>query len=205
MVHRQHSAHGQRPAPRWRIPTLLPLTLILLSLALALPAGAVASAGWSLQNSGAPADTGFVGVAFANVSDGWAVGSGGTILVTSNGGATWNGQRSNITNGDLSAVACANASDAWTVGDGYDSNGTPSGVILATTDGGATWKAQSRPPRPRTSMPSPSPTPVTAGRWATTCTQPQRHPRHHERRPHLAGAEGGDDCVPLRRRLRQCP
>ena len=73
-------------------------------------------------------------VAFANAHDGWAVGLGGTVLATTDGGAMWFAQSSG-TAFDLTGVAFANATDGWAVGLG--------GTVLATTDGGATWVAQS--------------------------------------------------------------
>ena len=95
-------------------------------------------AGWSPRWSG----TGLNGVAFVNASDGWAVGFGGTILHTTNGGATWTVQNSGTTS-DLYGVAFVNASDGWAVG-GYPVYGDGEGDnILATTNGGATWTAQS--------------------------------------------------------------
>jgi hypothetical protein len=71
--------------------------------------------------------------AFADAPHAWAVGAGGTILKTADGGATWTAQTSGVS-GDLSAVACADATHAIAVGAG--------GTILVTTDGGATWTAQ---------------------------------------------------------------
>jgi len=73
-------------------------------------------------------------VAFAGASDGWAVGAGGTILHTGEGGATWTAQTSPPGTPDLAAATFAGASDGWAVGDG--------GTILHTGDGGATWTAQ---------------------------------------------------------------
>ena len=57
----------------------------------------------------------------------------GSILATTNGGATWNPQSASGVSG-LTSVAFANASHGWAVGWG--------GTILATTDGGATWLTQ---------------------------------------------------------------
>ena len=61
------------------------------------------------------------------------MGTDGTILATSNGGATWKAQSSGTTE-TLYGVAFANASDGWAVGQ--------IGTILATSNGGATWNAQ---------------------------------------------------------------
>ena len=93
MLNRQRPTQSQRPATHRRVARLLTLTLLLLGLALALPAGALAagSAGWSPQTSGTAESP--WGVAFANASDGCAVGTD-TIVHTANGGATWTVQSS---------------------------------------------------------------------------------------------------------------
>jgi photosystem II stability/assembly factor-like uncharacterized protein len=93
-------------------------------------------------------------IAFANASDGWAVGrrwinsttAEGSILATTNGGATWSVQSVPTGASDLQDVAFANASDGWAVG--HSSSTTAGGIILATTDGGATWVAQTVPAGP---------------------------------------------------------
>ena len=139
---RQCPTHSDQSAARWRTYTVLALTLVLLGLTLALPAGAFATAGWTPQSSGTAADA-FEAVAFANARHGWVVGSGqnsngvtvGIILATTNGGATWKRQYSGPAGispegSGLNAVAFANARHGWVVGD--------SGIILATTNGGAT-------------------------------------------------------------------
>jgi photosystem II stability/assembly factor-like uncharacterized protein len=73
------------------------------------------------------------GLQFINAATGWAVGSGGEILATTDGGTTWAAQASSTTE-DLSGVHFVDATDGWAVGD--------QGVIVHTTDGGATWTAQ---------------------------------------------------------------
>ena len=73
------------------------------------------------------------GIAFANVTDGWAVGDDGTIRATTDGGTTWKAQKSGTAQ-HLSAVAFADATDGWAVG--------LHGTILATANAGATWKTQ---------------------------------------------------------------
>ena len=175
------SSHSPRPATGHSLSRLLAFALIVLGLALALPAGALAAAGWNAQLSGTPyvlgavacanasdawavaSDSGIgsvivathnggaswytqyanpalgnclAGIAFANANDGWAVGLGGIVLHTSDGGAAWKEQFPWVYN-CFDAVACANPSDAWAVG--------LSGIIDATTNGGATWTEQSLP------------------------------------------------------------
>jgi len=76
-------------------------------------------------------------VAFANASDGWAVGwysdGSGIILATTDGGAHWSAQSAGAAT-FLTSVACADGTHAWALS---------GSTILATTDGGATWHAQS--------------------------------------------------------------
>ena len=73
------------------------------------------------------------GVQFIDASRGWAVGDGGTIITTANGGTTWNSGYS-TTSADLHAISFADAEHGWAVGAG--------GAIQATTDAGISWKAQ---------------------------------------------------------------
>jgi photosystem II stability/assembly factor-like uncharacterized protein len=72
-------------------------------------------------------------VFFADKLHGWAVGLGGTILASSDGGANWKPQSSG-TSQWLTSVHFADASHGWAVGGG--------GTILASSDGGANWKRQ---------------------------------------------------------------
>ena len=131
---RQSATHIPRPAFRRRALRLVPLLLLLFTLALAGTTGASArvsaSGGWHKQTSGT--GVALMGVAFLDASHGWAVGEGGTILATVDGGVTWAAQISGTTKG-LRAVAFTDATHGWVVG--YD-------VILLTKDGGATWNTQ---------------------------------------------------------------
>ena len=61
----------------------------------------------------------------------WAVGNAGSVLVTSDGGATWRPQNSG-TSEDLQAAAFLDADNGLAAG----ANGT----ILRTADGGASWR-----------------------------------------------------------------
>ena len=65
-----------------------------------------------------------------DATTGVAVGQGGTILRTGNGGATWVPQDSH-TEADLLSVDFADANHGLAAGQG--------GLVLATSDGGATW------------------------------------------------------------------
>jgi hypothetical protein len=70
---------------------------------------------------------------FVDAHNGWAVGDGGTILATRNGGANWQPQFSG-TSQNLNGVYFADARTGWAVGAG--------GIILATRNGGANWQLQ---------------------------------------------------------------
>ena len=62
---------------------------------------------------------------------GWAVGGDGTILATSNGGASWAAQTSNSNAWLTSVTFNADGQRGWVVGN--------VGTILATSNGGAAW------------------------------------------------------------------
>jgi Photosynthesis system II assembly factor YCF48 len=72
-------------------------------------------------------------VHFADARTGWAVGEGGTIVVTRDGGANWAPQHSG-TEKYLQGVHFADARLGWAAGEG--------GTILATHDAGASWARQ---------------------------------------------------------------
>jgi photosystem II stability/assembly factor-like uncharacterized protein len=74
-------------------------------------------------------------VSFADALTGWAVGAGGAIFSTSDGGRTWRPQRSGVES-DLSDVKFLDRTEGWAVGG--------EGAVLHTTDGGQTWKAETR-------------------------------------------------------------
>jgi len=82
----QSSIHACPPAHRRRTFSLLGATLILLSLALALPAAAVAADGWYAQSSGTTKSLG--AVAFSDANHAWVVGESGAILATTTGGGS---------------------------------------------------------------------------------------------------------------------
>ncbi len=69
-------------------------------------------------------------------TDVWAVGTGGLIVHSTDGGATWTPQQSG-TDADLWSVCFTDSQHGWAAGG--QSAGTAPGVILRTTDGGATW------------------------------------------------------------------
>ncbi len=102
-----------------------------LALILTLAVPAFAASGWKTAASGTSQD--LSGVAAPTAGLRWAVGAGGVIVASTNGGTTWAAQDSH-TGADLSGVAFVSANDGWAVGAG--------GVIVATTDRGTTWAAQ---------------------------------------------------------------
>ncbi|HMK91517.1 MAG TPA: YCF48-related protein, partial [Thermoleophilia bacterium] len=113
-----------RPTPR---PTPTPVTL---------PAGWTAGAAapqWSPSPSGTRADLTSLDVLG---SAGWAVGAAGTLVTTSDGGATWHSQPTGY-DGWLAGVAFGDAGHGWAV--------SAQGAITASSDGGASWSGQDAP------------------------------------------------------------
>lgn len=72
---------------------------------------------------------------FATPERGWAVGAGGVILSTADGGSTWRPQASGVGD-DLFDVKFFDAREGWAVGSG--------GAMLHTNDGGRTWTDERR-------------------------------------------------------------
>ena len=104
-------------------------------LALAAPAQALLSTGdggW-LWQAPLPQGNWVEGTAWSTTSTCWVVCRGGTILRSTNAGATWE-IRDSGTSWDLSAIAFGGPVRGWAVG-AY-------GTVLRTTDGGDTWQAQ---------------------------------------------------------------
>jgi photosystem II stability/assembly factor-like uncharacterized protein len=67
------------------------------------------------------------GVSFANLNEGWAFGSEGTIVATGDGGATWAPQVSGVAT-TLTVGQFTNTTNGWATGE--------NGVILYTSNGG---------------------------------------------------------------------
>lgn len=93
----------------------------------------------ALRLPGAPAD---IQSAFLADDDlhGLAVGEGGTVLATTDGGESWSAQDSTVTSTLYSVYCDARCERAWAVGSG--------GTILSTSDGGKHWSAQTFADRP---------------------------------------------------------
>ena len=85
--------------------------------------------GTTWQAAPAPGKRPLTGVSFVG-QDGWAVGKHGTILHSSDGGATWVRQRSGVLR-DLGAVTFTDAQHGFAAGS--------QGVFVKTVDGGLTW------------------------------------------------------------------
>ncbi len=85
--------------------------------------------GWETRPSGVKVD--LYGVSFASSKVGWAVGQGGTVLRTTDGGESWS-RMPNPTSEDLVRVGAISESKVNII--------TRSGRTLQSSDGGRTWK-----------------------------------------------------------------
>jgi photosystem II stability/assembly factor-like uncharacterized protein len=72
-------------------------------------------------------------VHFVDERNGWAVGGGGTIIATHDGGESWSSQQSGVTS-ELTTVNFVDADHGWASG--------PGKVLLRTEDGGDRWITQ---------------------------------------------------------------
>ena len=86
---------------------------------------------WEQQTSGT--NQSLLGVSFADNFNGTVVGSAGTILQTTDGGANWSPQSSGITT-SLNGVFLTSTQTGFAVGN--------NGVILKTINGGSVWDPQ---------------------------------------------------------------
>ena len=93
---------------------------------------AVSDAGaWTARDSGV--SNTLLDVHFLDAARGWAVGQGGAIVATTDGGQTWTRQDSGFELA-IRGVHFSDARNGWAVGH--------LGLILRTTDGGRTWTTQ---------------------------------------------------------------
>ena len=74
-----------------------------------------------------------VSVYFTDINNGFAVGTNGIIVRTSNGGINWENSASGTSN-DLTSVFFADQNKGWIVGN--------AGTIIRTIDGGINWEVQ---------------------------------------------------------------
>ena len=103
---------------------------------------------WVEQASPARWANTLYGVSFPDASNGWVVGAsdeygdGSVILHTSDGGASWTPQNSNLS-GELVGVDFVNDLSGWAISDdNYGSGVNAPLTVEHTTDGGATWVPQ---------------------------------------------------------------
>jgi len=88
------------------------------------------SNGWCWQRP-LPQGNFILDYAFVDDSRGWAVGQGGAVLATVDGGVSWNGQRSGTTL-DVGQAVFPTALAGWLTSE--------FGELLRTADGGASWR-----------------------------------------------------------------
>jgi len=86
---------------------------------------------WSPQTSGTSSHLNCI--FFTSLDSGWAVGSSGLILNTTNGGTVWSSQTSNTGN-HLTRIYFIDSFNGWAVGD--------IGTVIKTVDGGSNWANQ---------------------------------------------------------------
>ena len=98
---------------------------------------------WTTQQSGVTARLRGVSAVDANVA--WASGSGGTVLRTVDGGATWQKLMVTPDNVDFRDIDAIDAKTAYVLSIG---NG-PASRIYKTVDAGATWKLQFKNDEPK--------------------------------------------------------
>jgi photosystem II stability/assembly factor-like uncharacterized protein len=114
-----------------RVSFLVLVVLLLLMLAALSPAALafmpVGDSSWFWLNP-LPQGQTLNDVDFVDANHGWALGDGGTIIATTDGGISWTRQRYAPSDG-LGALSFSDATHGWAVGGG----------VLSTTDGGAHW------------------------------------------------------------------
>ena len=97
--------------------------------------------GWVNQVSGVTSN--LVSVFFINTNTGWASGTDGTIIKTTNGGANWMIQNSTTTL-PLLNIMFGDANTGWAAG-GFDDNNplcSHNIIVIRTTNGGDLWTQQ---------------------------------------------------------------
>lgn len=82
-------------------------------------------------------------VFFTDSLYGWAVGSGGTLIHTTDGGLSWSPQNAGVPN-DIVDIFMLNRLEGWALA--HDLTGTSLWtIILSTTDGGTSWTGNAYP------------------------------------------------------------
>src|SRR6266851_813998 len=121
-----------RPMKLSHMKLRLSLCASLMGLGVIPSSSSVAQSGWFWQNP-LPQGNPLWAVSVFDSDNATVVGASGTILRTTDGGATWMAQTSGTTN-NLRGVSFVDANTGTAVGAGE--------TILRTTDGGATWTRQ---------------------------------------------------------------
>ncbi len=97
----------------------------------------------SWERAAIPTTRNLQSVCFADSLHGWVAGDSGTILHTTDGGASWVMQVTQTSN-EIPYVFFLNRNLGWAVAINYTT--TPYGtILLTTTDGGATWHSRPYP------------------------------------------------------------
>jgi len=117
-------------SPVFALAAVLPVSLVLL-IGFVLPSSAFA--GWILQDSGTSANLYGVNAHHGTIDTAWACGAEGTILYTSDGGATWTSQDSGTQVTLYSIVFVEQTGAVIAVGE--------AGTLLKSMDSGLTWNA----------------------------------------------------------------
>jgi len=84
---------------------------------------------WSQQTTGTIKD--FKAIHAVDSSTAWAVGSGGLVMKTVDGGSIWTTQAAGVTTSKLYAMAFGDTSNGWAAG--------KDGTVIGTTNGGTLW------------------------------------------------------------------
>ncbi len=118
------------------------LALSMLVITLMLGLGLSVYAKWDKANEGSPEDL-IRNMYFTNENEGWAIGAGGTLFTTTNGGAKWDKVFLDEVKDvdvytDLWHVTFTDDKNGWICGDLLRG----SAIVLHTADGGKTWARQ---------------------------------------------------------------
>lgn len=126
------ASHALDHLTRKQMPFVFSRVLLVFAFFTLAPASSFAQ--WVAQISGTTNHV--LGIHFVDPNTGYAAGTAGTLLKTTNGGVTWNAQTSG-SGSNFYAVCFTNASTGVAVGD--------NSLIARTTDGGANWSLISAP------------------------------------------------------------
>ena len=130
---------------RWRVLSVVAICLAMTAIGLVTtaPAQALMQAGTGpfLWQNPVPQGDDLNQVVFASPTVGYAVGRTGTILTTSDDGATWSPEHSG-TAANLMGVSFCDAAHGWAVGNNANFS---SAVLVSTSDGGTSWTVAKLP------------------------------------------------------------